>query len=71
MCFFLPEDAHSKLSKMLYDPEWTLKDREHYLTEVIPMWLGHFEKIAPALATQVILDVKNGYQRSFLQLTIG
>ena len=51
------EDARSKLSRMIYDPAVTKKDFEHYLTTVMPLWLGHFEKLAPPLVTQVILII--------------
>ena len=50
----LLEDAITKLTRMLYNPEFKMIDREQYLTETIPLWLGHFEKIAPPLAKQVI-----------------
>ena len=47
------EDARSKLSKMIYDPAVSKKDFEHYLTNVMPMWLGYLEKLAPPLAAKV------------------
>jgi len=46
------EDVRSKLSKVLYDPEFSLKTRKEYLTVTMPLWLGYLEKQAPALSNQ-------------------
>lgn len=46
------EDARMKLTRMLYDPGFSMSDRNHYLKEVMPVWLGYFEKLAPPLAKQ-------------------
>nr|XP_054764224.1 glutathione S-transferase Mu 1-like [Lytechinus pictus] len=50
------EDARSKLSKMIYDPSFSLAIRNEYLREIAPLWLGYFEKIAPSIPSQ-----QNGY----------
>ncbi len=49
----LSEDARTKLGRMIYDPKFSMADRENYLKEVMPTWLGHFEKLAPSLTKQV------------------
>ena len=49
----LTEDAVTKLTRMLYNPQFKMEDREDYLTKTMPLWLGYFENIAPALAKQV------------------
>ena len=53
--FSITEDAVTKLTRMLYDPQFKMADRERYLTETMPLWLGYFENLAPPLAKQVIL----------------
>ncbi|KAI0222734.1 Glutathione S-transferase P 1 [Lamellibrachia satsuma] len=46
------EDVRSKLSRMLYDPNFTFTDRDEYLTKTMPKWLGYIEQLAPPLAKQ-------------------
>ncbi|CAH1775922.1 unnamed protein product, partial [Owenia fusiformis] len=41
------EDVRAKYGKMVYNPDFTLADREEYLTVTLPLWLGYFEKLAP------------------------
>ena len=36
-----------KLSKIFYDPNFSIASRNTYITDVLPIWLGHFEKLAP------------------------
>ncbi|XP_030851489.1 glutathione S-transferase P-like [Strongylocentrotus purpuratus] len=46
------EDARSKLSKLVYDPSFSVAMRDEYLKEIAPLWLGYFEKIAPSISSQ-------------------
>ncbi|KAK2189301.1 hypothetical protein NP493_109g02002 [Ridgeia piscesae] len=46
------EDARSKLSRMLYDPNFSFADRDEYLKKTMPLWLGYIEQQAPPLAKQ-------------------
>ncbi|XP_071510088.1 glutathione S-transferase P-like [Diadema antillarum] len=46
------EDAKSKLSKLIYDPAFSVEMRDTYLQETAPLWLGYFEKIAPSITAQ-------------------
>ena len=43
----------TKLRRMLYDSQFKMEDRERYLKETMPLWLGYFENLAPPLAKQV------------------
>ena len=53
MATYFAEDIGAQLSKRVYNPEFSMKDVKEYLTEVMPMWLGHLEKLAPPLTKQV------------------
>ena len=52
----LTEDARTKLSRMLYDPNFSFSDRDEYLVKTMPLWLGHIEQLAPPLVNQVRTD---------------
>ncbi len=41
------EDLRMKLSKVYYNPNFSVASRNTYLTDVLPIWLGFFEKLAP------------------------
>ena len=36
-----------KLNKVFYDPNFSISLRNTYITDVLPSWLGYFEKLAP------------------------
>ena len=36
-----------RLEKVFYDPNFTIASRNTYITDVLPTWLDHFEKLAP------------------------
>ncbi|XP_013381282.1 glutathione S-transferase [Lingula anatina] len=44
------EDLRAKLAEVLHNPDFSLKLREQYLNETLPVWLGYFEKLAPPLS---------------------
>lgn len=46
------EDTGSKLSKIVYDSSFSVEMRDQYLKETAPLWLGHFEKLAPSISSQ-------------------
>ncbi|XP_022087367.1 glutathione S-transferase P-like [Acanthaster planci] len=46
------EDFRSKLSKIIYDPGFSVKMRDEYLQSTAPMWLEHFEKLAPSIQAE-------------------
>lgn len=48
MLFFV-EDFRVKLTKIYYDPDFSIASRNSYVTEVLPVWLGYFEKLARPL----------------------
>ena len=52
------EDVKSKLSKMLYDPEFSLDMRDDYFKNVAPVWLGYLEKIAPSVQAKVSMIIR-------------
>eukprot|EP00794_Sanderia_malayensis_P007682 gene7682-8519_t len=41
------EDITSKLSKIVYNPDFSRGMREEYMNVILPTWLGYFENIAP------------------------
>ncbi|KAJ8040549.1 Glutathione S-transferase P [Holothuria leucospilota] len=43
------EDFRSKLSRIIYDPNLSVDMRDDYLQNVAPVWLNHFEKLAPQI----------------------
>ena len=49
---FLAEDLRLRLSKVIYDPKFSVETRNVYLADVLPTWLAHFEKLAPELNTE-------------------
>jgi len=42
------EDITQKLSKVMYDSDFTTKKINEYLEITLPTWLAHFEKVAPS-----------------------
>lgn len=49
----LTEDFRSKLSRIIYDPNLSVDMRDDYLQNVAPVWLNHFEKLAPQIRDEV------------------
>ena len=45
--FWIAEDVTQKLSRVMYDKDFTLAKINEYLETTLPMWLSHFEKLAP------------------------
>lgn len=43
------EDLRLKLNKVFYDPNFSTVSRNTYITDVLPLWLGYFEKLAPTI----------------------
>ncbi|XP_033636377.1 glutathione S-transferase P-like [Asterias rubens] len=41
------DDFRAKLSKILYDPNFSVEMRDEYIQTTAPMWLQHFEKLTP------------------------
>lgn len=37
---------------MLYDPKFSIEKRNVYITDVLPTWLTHFEKLAPEISQE-------------------
>ena len=35
-----------KLNKIFYDPNFSIASRNSYVTDILPTWLGYFEKLA-------------------------
>ncbi|XP_038049580.1 glutathione S-transferase P-like [Patiria miniata] len=46
------EDFRSKLSKIIYDPDFSVQMRDEYIKTTAPMWLEHFERIAPSIQAE-------------------
>ncbi|XP_028404419.1 glutathione S-transferase P-like [Dendronephthya gigantea] len=40
------EDLRMKLNKVFYDPNFSISSRNSYVTDILPTWLGYFEKLA-------------------------
>ena len=45
--FDFVEDLRMKLNKVFYDPNFSMASRNNYISDVLPNWLGYFEKLAP------------------------
>lgn len=41
------EDITQKLSRVMYDKDFTVKKINEYIAITLPSWLEHFEKLAP------------------------
>ncbi|ELT87050.1 hypothetical protein CAPTEDRAFT_221061 [Capitella teleta] len=44
------EDFHAALSRLIWDEDFSLEQRDAYMNKTMPMWLSYFEKLAPSLA---------------------
>ncbi|EDV22238.1 Glutathione S-transferase P 1 [Trichoplax sp. H2] len=45
------EDMGKQLSKIMYDPSFSVAMRDEYLKSTLPTWLGYFERLIPSQST--------------------
>ena len=67
-CLHFEDDFRAKLSKILYDPNFSVEMRDEYIQTTAPMWLQHFEKLTPNFQLEVCLHPRGrgGTGREFI-----